>query len=200
MPRKTDGMLFELYPRPTKDKDGKPLLYARPAQRFKKTIREVETMSSLRGMNGAYVTMACENFMEACGEWLAQGYRVETPLGVFSAKLKLNGDFSDPAKVKMTDVEFAGVELTPSKHFLKTVKYRVKGFRRAAGRVGNEQMYDKPMMDEALRKSMVQGFTTISRFQYFSGLKYYSAQNYLDHHPHLHREKIGRTYQYFWKE
>ena len=146
------------------------------------------------------MSMAFENFIDVCGEWLSQGYRIETPFGVFSAKLKLNGDFSDPAKVKTTDVEFAGIELTPSKHFLKTVKYRVNGFRKSTGRVGNEQMYDKAMMDEALRKSMVQGFTTISRFQFFSGLKYYSAQKYLNHHPHLHGEKIGRTYQYFWKE
>ena len=30
MPRKTDGVLFELQPRPTKGDDGKPLLYAKP--------------------------------------------------------------------------------------------------------------------------------------------------------------------------
>ena len=30
MPRKTDGILFELQPRPTKGDDGKPLLYAQP--------------------------------------------------------------------------------------------------------------------------------------------------------------------------
>lgn len=32
MPRKTDGMKFELLPRPTKGEDGKPLLYARPVK------------------------------------------------------------------------------------------------------------------------------------------------------------------------
>ena len=200
MPRKTDGMPFELFPRPTKGKDGKPLLYARPAQKFKRTMRDVETLCSFRGTSSGLMTLAFENFIDVCGEWLSQGYRIETPFGVFSAKLKINGDFSDPAKVKAQDVEFAGIELTPSKHFLKAGKYRMRGFRKTNAHVGNEQMHDQNMMDEALRKSMVQGFTTISRFQFYSGLKYYSDQKYLDHHPRLHRERIGRTYQYFWKE
>ena len=40
MPRKTDGMLFELQPRPTSGEDGKPLLYARPAAPVKRTMKE----------------------------------------------------------------------------------------------------------------------------------------------------------------
>ena len=32
MPRKTDGIEFEIHPRPTKSEDGKPLLYVRPAK------------------------------------------------------------------------------------------------------------------------------------------------------------------------
>ena len=200
MPRKTDGMPFELYPRPTKDKDRKPFLYVRPAKNIKRTMKDVEGYCSFRGMNGGLMTLAFENFIDVCGEWLSQGYRIETPFGVFSAKLKLNGDFSDPSKVKPADVEFAGIELTPSKHFLKAVKYRVNGFRKTTSHVGNEQMHDKALMDEALRKSMVQGFTTISRFQAYSGLTYYSAHRYLARHPHLHQERIGRTYQYFWKD
>ena len=35
MPRKKKGLKFELLPRPTKDENGKPLLYARPAIRRK---------------------------------------------------------------------------------------------------------------------------------------------------------------------
>ena len=31
MPRKTNGIEFEIHPRPTKGEDGKPLLYVRPA-------------------------------------------------------------------------------------------------------------------------------------------------------------------------
>ena len=32
MPRKTDGIEFEIHPRPTKGEDGKPLLYVRAAK------------------------------------------------------------------------------------------------------------------------------------------------------------------------
>ena len=39
MPRKTDGIEFEIHPRPTKGEDGKPLLYVRPAKGRKKTCR-----------------------------------------------------------------------------------------------------------------------------------------------------------------
>ena len=31
MPRKTNGIEFELHPSPKRDEEGKPLLYARPA-------------------------------------------------------------------------------------------------------------------------------------------------------------------------
>ena len=39
MPRKKKGLKFELLPRPTKDENGKPLLYARPAIRRKWSMK-----------------------------------------------------------------------------------------------------------------------------------------------------------------
>jgi len=49
---------------------------------------------------------------------------------------------------------------------------------------------------------MKQGFTTIGIFMAVSGLKYHSAQRYLDRlsfgsEPKLKRRKIGNAYQYF---
>lgn len=40
MPRKTDGIEFEIHPRPTKGEDGKPLLYVRPAKGRKKSFKD----------------------------------------------------------------------------------------------------------------------------------------------------------------
>ena len=40
MPRKTDGIEFEIHPRPTKGEDGKPLLYVRPAKGRKKSFKQ----------------------------------------------------------------------------------------------------------------------------------------------------------------
>ena len=42
MPRKTDGIEFEIHPRPTKGEDGKPLLYVRPAKGHKKSFKQLE--------------------------------------------------------------------------------------------------------------------------------------------------------------
>ena len=39
MPRKTDGIEFEIHPRPTKGEDGKPLLYVRPAKATDEALR-----------------------------------------------------------------------------------------------------------------------------------------------------------------
>ena len=46
MPRKTDGMLFELLPRPTKGEDGQPLLYARPAigMKYRSAMRYLDVL------------------------------------------------------------------------------------------------------------------------------------------------------------
>ena len=43
MPRKTNGIEFEIHPRPTKGEDGKPLLYVRPAKGQKKSFKDLET-------------------------------------------------------------------------------------------------------------------------------------------------------------
>ena len=205
MPRKTDGMLFELQPRPTSGEDGKPLLYARPAAPDKRTMKDVATYCSFKGINSALVEIAFSTFIDVCSEWLADGYRVETPLGIFSPKIKLEGDFTDPAKVQGKDVSFAGIELLPSKQFIKAVSKNQHGFRKKSTRVGNAHMRDEALMAEALRSAMKNGFTTIRQFIATSGLKYHSAQRYLEHLCYaepakLRRMRIGGAVHYFPKE
>lgn len=202
MPRKTDGMPFELHPRPTKGKDGKPLLYARPAAPYKRTMKDVKDFCAIRGVNAGTIDVAFETFIDVCSRWLAEGYRVETPLGTFSPKIKLEGDFTDPSKVQGKDVKFAGIDITPSKRFVKEVRIRQKGFHRKANQVGNAQMHDDAFMAEALRRSMKAGFTTIRTFMAVSGLKYHSAQRYLNklcfgENSILKQQKIGGSYHYF---
>lgn len=202
MPRKTNGMPFELHPRPTKGKDGKPLLYARPAASHKKTMTDVKSSPAFRGLNSGLVDIAFETFIDVCSQWLAEGYRVETPLGTFSPKIKLDGDYTDPSKVQGKNVKFAGIDITLSKRFVKEVRIHQKGFRRKANQVGNAQMYDDAFMTDALRHSMKSGFTTIRSFMVASGLNYYSAHRYLNslcsgEHPTLRRQRIGGSLHYF---
>ena len=202
MPRKTDGMPFELYTRPTNGEDGKPLLYVRPAAPYKRTMKDVETYSGYRGVNKGIVDIAFETFIDVCCEWLAEGYRVETPLGTFAPKIKLEGEFTDPSKVKGKNVKFAGIELTPSKRFVKAVERKQRGFYKKESKVGNAQMHDEAFMADALRRALNPGFTTIKIFMVLTGLKYHTAQRYLDQlcsgdRPTLRKTKFGTTYHYF---
>ena len=168
MPRKTDGMPFELYTRPTNGEDGKPLLYVRPSAPYKRTMKDVETYSGYRGVSKGIVDIAFETFIDVCCEWLAEGYRVETPLGTFAPKIKLEGEFTDPSKVKGKNVKFAGIELTPSKRFVKAVERKQRGFYKKESKVGNAQMHDEAFMADALRRALNPGFTTIRIFMAIS--------------------------------
>ena len=203
MPRKTKGMRFELHPRPTVGEDGKPLLYARPAKDNKKTMQEVDDFCAQnRGLRRGEMTRMFNCFMDVCCEWLAEGCRIETPLGVFAPKLRLLGDHTEPRRVSARDVRFAGIDFTPTKRFVNEVALDIKGLRKESGPVGNSQLQDTTFMRRALKRSMANGFTTIRQFCECTGLKYHSAKNYLDElcegdSPQLRRERIGATYHYF---
>ena len=202
MPRKTDGILFELHPGPKRDEEGKPLLYARPATGISKTIRQLDDFcAEYRNLQKGEMERLFNLFIDVAGNWLAQGYRVETPIGSFAMKLKLTGDHTDAEKVTGRDIVYNGVEFTPSRELIAKAGSNREGFRKKPGYVGNSQMYDPKAMEEALRKSLTLGYTTVSTFMYFSKLKRDSAQHYLDslskgENARLLRRKNGRTYVY----
>ena len=202
MPYKTDGIPFELHPRPTKGEDGKPLLYARPQSRRGFDTEYLDNFcAKYRGMQRGEMKRMFETFCEVAARWIANGYRVETPIGSFSAKLKLLGDFTNPDDVQSRHVIYDGLEFTPSKLFKKEVLNPQHGCHKVKNRVGNAQMYDQEAMSEALRQSMYHGYPTIAVFRAISGLKYNSAKKYLDSlcegdAPMLRRYKEGGTFHY----
>lgn len=202
MPRKTDGILFELQPRPTKGDDGKPLLYAQPVIERKYDLDAIDDFcANYRHKSKGEIRCLFELFSEVATMWLRKGYRVETPFGSLAPKLKLIGEHTDPEKVTGRDVMYGGIEFIPSKQFVKDADCSREGFRRQQGSVGNSQMYDPKAMDEALRRSTYNGYVTVSRFQYYSGLKRKSAKAYLDSlcegdNPRLRCYREGRTLHY----
>lgn len=202
MPRKTDGILFELQPRPTKGDDGKPLLYAQPVVERKYDLDDIDNFCArYRHTSKGEMKRLFDLFSEVATMWLREGCRVETPFGSLAPKLKLLGDHTDPEKVTGRDVMYGGIEFIPSKQFVKDADCSGDGFRRQHGSVGNSQMYNAKAMDEALRRSIRNGYVTISAFMIFSGLKRKSAQAYLDNlckgdNPHLRRYREGRTLHY----
>jgi len=202
MPRKTDGILFELHPRPTNGDDGKPLLYAQPVVERKYDLDAIDDFcAKYRRTNKGEIKHLFDLFSDVAAMLLRKGCRVETPFGSLAPKLKLIGDHTDPEKVTGRDVMYGGIEFIPSKQFVIDADCSHSGFRRQQGNVGNRQMYDSKAMEEALRKSTRHGYITIKTFQIVSGLKYNSAKNYLDRlcqgdNPRLHRYREGRVWHY----
>ena len=202
MPRKTDGIEFEIHPRPTKGEDGKPLLYVRPAKGRKKSFKELENFCyKYRNLRTGELQMVMNVMMDVVGLWLSDGYRVETPIGSFAPKLKLLGEHTDPKTIHGRDIVYAGIEFIPSKEFIKEGGKNREGYRKSDAQVGNSQMYDEKAMDEALRRCLKLGYATIPEFMIFSGLKRDSAKAYLDSlcigdNPRLSRYKEGRTWHY----
>ena len=109
MPRKTNGIEFELHPSPKRDEEGKPLLYARPASGRKKTMKQLDDFcAEYRNLQKGEMERLFNLFLDVAGNWLSQGYRVETPIGSLSIKLKLVGEHSDPDKVTGRDILYNG--------------------------------------------------------------------------------------------
>jgi hypothetical protein len=129
MPRKTNGIEFELHPSPKRDEEGKPLLYARPASGRKKTMKQLDDFcAEYRNLQKGEMERLFNLFLDVAGNWLSQGYRVETPIGSLSIKLKLVGEHSDPDKVTGRDILYNGVEFTPSKELVEKAGKHHEGY------------------------------------------------------------------------
>ena len=125
MPRKTDGIEFEIHPRPTKGEDGKPLLYVRPAKGRKKSFKELENFcNKYRGLRTGELQQVMDVLMEVVALWVSDGYRVETPLGSFAPKLKLLGEHTDPKTIHGRDVVYAGLYHHPRLHDIQRSEAR----------------------------------------------------------------------------
>ena len=204
MPRKKDGMKFELLPRPTKGDDGRPLLYARPAIRHNYALRYIDDYcNKYRGMASGELTRALEVLFGVGAMLMQDGSRIETPLGSFGLKLKLDGDYTDPDKVKGRNVSFSGIEFTPSKRFLKEVEgYIDSGFRKSVDLSRKQTLVDDSERIEKLRSiAERKGYITISAFAYHCGIKYTSAREWLNRHcegetPLLRQEREGHMVHY----
>ena len=206
MPRKTDGVLFELQPLPTKGGDGKPRLYAQPVIEHRFNLDDIdEFCTKYRHTSKGEMKRSCELLEEVVAMWLRRGHRVETPFGSFAPKLKLLGEHTDPGKVLGGDVIYSGVEFIPAKQFVKDADCSEEGFRKQRTSVGNSQINNAKFMDEALQRSILHGHITIRTFMQHSGLKYNSAKDFLDslcegRTPRLSRYKEARTWHYLINE
>ncbi len=180
MPRKTDGIPFEVHRSPKADEEGNVMLYAVPQSNRTKDFKELETWLHVsNAVRAGELQRSFDAFMDECTRWLSQGYRVQTPIGVFSLKLDMKRKVTNPREVRHDDVEFKGIEFRPSAEFTKGVKLKVKseGFRFVHKADPTLLVANEEAMLKALYKSIHAegGYTTVARFMFYSGLSKYAA-------------------------
>ena len=206
MPRKTDGIPFEVHRSPSTDDNGNVVLYATPQSNRIKEFKEIEGwLNAANIMRVGALQQSFDVFLDECVRWMSQGYRVQTPLGAFSMKLGMRRKITNPRQVRHDDVEFKGIDFRPSAEFTMLLKRKVEceGFRYVHKADSTILMANDGYMEEALRKSIKAdgGYTTVPSFMMHSGLSKYSATRKLDYwcagdSPLLKRRKLGHSVIY----
>ena len=204
MPRKTNGMPFEIHPSPKKAENGKNILYVRPRSRQKITMEQLDDYCANHyALRPGELTRAFQAFIEATGYYLSEGYRVETLIGSFAPKIGLRRELTDPDEVKTTDVLFEGIEYKSVKEFEKSVLSNLRGFRRANNPNVQQLMADEDHLNKALQANLERyhGYVTARSFAHSANITYYSARKQLDkwcegEHPRLLKTKQGQEYIY----
>ena len=206
MPKKTDGIPFELHPRPTRGADGKPLLYARPVKGRKIDLDYIDDFcAKSRNLHPGDVKHVFNKVMDVFITHLAEGYRIETPMGSMAPKLKLQGDHTDPKEIYSAHVIYDGLTFTPSRKFCEQVKERHKGCHKARAYAHLGDVHNEAAMKAALDSSMTNGYTTVKVFAAVARLAYTTAKDYLNglcqgEKPLLGKQYVGRTQLYFYRK
>ncbi len=203
MPRKQDGMPFEVHPSPMKGKDGKNLLYVRPRSGQKVTMRQLDEYCAQHyALRPGELTRSFNAFIQATGYYLAEGYRLETLIGTFAPKIGLCREITNAKDIRTYDVRFEGIEYKSVKSFEKSVRNWLRGFRRANNPDTQELLADTEHIDRALQRSLQgTGYTTVRRFALFANLTKYSARKQLEEwcqgdRPRLLKTKQGQQFIY----
>ncbi|MBR1505347.1 MAG: hypothetical protein IJ614_04490 [Prevotella sp.] len=198
MPTKKDGMLFELHPTPAKGRDGRNIIYARPASGRKMTIRQIDAYCAAHyGLREFELERAFRAFLQAAGHWLAEGYRIETPIGSFVARLALDGEYTAPDAVKPRNVSLDNVDYNPGQLWNQEMRKWSHGFRRADNPNTLELLANQEHLEQVMRKTLEahHGYITAGMFARSSGLTKYSARKQLNHWTEGDNPKLLKTRQ-----
>ena len=199
-------MPFEAHPSPLKAENGEKLLYVKPLSGRTRTIQDIENLYADRySLRKGDMLRAFDAFMDIASQWMAEGYRIETPIGTFAPKIKLKRHVTDPDEIQHDDVELDGIDYQSIKPFEKALKYKigVDGFRYVRKPTSSKLMSNLQHMEKALRRSIEanKGYTTVSSFALYSGLTEHSARNQLNKwcygdSPKLQRSRFGHAIIY----
>jgi len=196
MPRKNSGMWYEVHPTPIKGSDGRNLMYVRPKSGQKLTMRQLEDYCErINALRYGELSRAFDAFIRAAGRFLAEGYRIDTPIGSFAPKLSLKKQVTSPDEVKDRDVCLDGVEYNPGKLWDKAIDKWLDGFRRYQNPDTQELLADKGKLEQTMRECLQkhQGYITAGMFARYSGLTLYSARKQLNEWTKGDNPKLLKT-------
>ncbi len=201
MPRKKSGMRYEVHPSPAKGKDGKNIVYVKPVSGQKLDIKALDDYCARHySLRSGELELVLSTFLKAAGEMMAQGYRIDTPIGSFAPKLSLTREITDADDVRNSDVRLDGVDYTPGKRWNKAIsKWLTDGFCGTDNPNVQELMNDSAHLEQALQESLKRGgYTTTKRFAYFANLTKYSARKQLEawtegKNPKLLKTRMGQS-------
>ena len=203
MPRKNHGMWYEVHPTPMKGADGKNLVYVRPKSGLKLDMKQLEEYCERTShLRYGELTRALDAFVRAASRFLAEGYRIDTPIGSFAPKLSLTKQVTDTNEVKDRDVRLEGVEYNPGKLWDREIKMWMDGFRRYHNPDTQELLADKKQLEQIMRGVVKRaGYITAGMFSRASGLTLYSARKQLNlwtlgKNPKLLKTQMGREHVY----
>ena len=182
MPRKKTGFLYEVHPTPAKGKDGGNIVYAKPARGMKLSIDAVDDYCATHhSLRSGELKLVMSEFLKAAGYLMAQGYRIDTPIGSFAPKLSLARQVTDAEEVKDRDVRLDGVEYNPGKLWDREIRKWLDGFRRNHNPDTQAILADQEKLEQVMRDCIQQhqGYITAGMFARASGLTLYSARKQL---------------------
>lgn len=206
MPRKKSGMPFVVFPSPMKGKDGRNMVYVKPqgGANMKLSIDQIDDYCAKYGSTRpGQLRLVLGEFIHWASEWVAKGYRVDTPIGSFAPKLKLKRAITDADDVTDNDVEFDGIDLNPGKRWDEEIKFWMRdGFRKVERFSSTEVLDDKESLEQVLRDLLKKhGYVTVEMFRIRAFITSYSARKLLNDwtegpHPKLLKTRQGQTFIY----
>ena len=191
-------MWYEVHPTPVKDAGGKNLVYVRPMSGMKISMKQLEEYCErCNSLRYGELSRAFDAFVRAAGRFLAEGYRIDTPIGSFAPKLSLARQISDPDEVKDRDVRLEGVEYNPGKLWDKEIKKWLDGFRRHQNPDTQEILADREKLEQEMRDCIRKhnGYITAGMFARYTGLTLYSARKQLNEWTKGENPKLLMTQQ-----
>lgn len=204
MPINKRGIPYELYESPKKDESGRNILCAKVVTNGTYSQKQLEDyMQEYWTIHPSDARRFMTAFVDAVTSLLADGYRVDTPIGSFYTKLKLDAPYTAADKVTANQVGFDGIGILPDKDFVNRVRDNIHGYQRERRR----HSPDLGSADEIRRKVTKLardngGFFDIRDFRMAFGVSDYMARKHLKAltegpAPLLSCKRMGSTLTYF---